>query len=70
MSLDSLFRTSLSPRNEQLLPIGAILPEVLKRYDLWPAEADLEISRPAAGTSVWLESATTSSLATVDGIPY
>ncbi len=70
VSLPLLSYTSASPRNGQLLPIGAILPDVLRRYDLLPAVSGRADRYRSGHSSPSLEPGRTTSLASVDGIPY
>ena len=65
----SMRRLDPSPRNGQLLPISAILPDVLRRYDLLtPTVESADRLHPVSSTPRFERS--TTSLATVDSVPY
>jgi hypothetical protein len=61
---------SMAPRDGQLRPIAAILPEVLRHYDLLPPAGGAGESRPPLDLSAQLVPSRTTSLATIDGIRY
>ena len=72
LAMNPLFmrHSAPSPRHGQLLPIGAILPDVLRRYDLLPPAQEPADGCCPVGAATQLEPATTTSLATVDSVPY
>ncbi len=63
-------QSETASRNGELLPIGAILPDVLRRYDLLLPFQSATDSRDTGSADRTRKAATTASRASADGILY